>query len=300
MNGEADMTKHSGISVVVATDGSRPAAAAIKTALTFPWPEGTRMTGVVARRTFATSGRPGYVMAAYDRHWADVAERARRALRARFPGVEVHVVDDSPADAILAEAKRRDADITVVGWRGHGTFRRLFMGSVSREVVRRASSAVLVVRRAPRAVRRLVIGVDGSPNAARAVALVARLVPPRGAQVAVVGVMEPMTLPSLAILPAAVRGPLRREAAAIEKTQAAKLKRELDGAVERLGAAGWKARATIRRGAPLRELLAVVDASDADLLVLGARGTGGVERLLLGSVAEGALARARVPVLVTP
>jgi nucleotide-binding universal stress UspA family protein len=34
------------------------------------------------------------------------------------------------------------------------------------------------------------------------------------------------------------------------------------------------------------------------VLVIGARGTGGVERLLLGSVAEGAVARAPMSVLV--
>jgi nucleotide-binding universal stress UspA family protein len=41
-----------------------------------------------------------------------------------------------------------------------------------------------------------------------------------------------------------------------------------------------------------------VAATGADLLVLGARGVGGVTRLLLGSVAEGALGRAPVSVLV--
>ena len=49
-------------------------------------------------------------------------------------------------------------------------------------------------------------------------------------------------------------------------------------------------------GRPLRELL---DASrEADVLVVGARGIGAVERLLLGSVAEGAVTHAPVAVLV--
>jgi nucleotide-binding universal stress UspA family protein len=56
----------------------------------------------------------------------------------------------------------------------------------------------------------------------------------------------------------------------------------------------------VRRGAPLPELLAAVATARADVLVVGARGASGVERLLLGSVAEGALARARLPVLVVP
>jgi nucleotide-binding universal stress UspA family protein len=34
------------------------------------------------------------------------------------------------------------------------------------------------------------------------------------------------------------------------------------------------------------------------VLVLGARGVGGVERMVIGSVAEGAVTRAPVPVLI--
>jgi nucleotide-binding universal stress UspA family protein len=54
----------------------------------------------------------------------------------------------------------------------------------------------------------------------------------------------------------------------------------------------------VREGVPLAELLQEVAASRADLLVVGARGTGGLARLLLGSVAEGVLDRSPVPVLL--
>ena len=62
--------------------------------------------------------------------------------------------------------------------------------------------------------------------------------------------------------------------------------------------AGWQVRTRVAAGAPLRELLATVDSADAELLVVGARGVSGLRRLLLGSVAEGALNRCPVPVLV--
>ena len=81
--------------------------------------------------------------------------------------------------AILGEAERFQADVIVVGWRGHGAVRRLLMGSVSRGVVRGSKCAVLVVRRSQR-VRTIVVGVDGSEAAKRALAFVGRLVPPRG------------------------------------------------------------------------------------------------------------------------
>jgi nucleotide-binding universal stress UspA family protein len=51
-------------------------------------------------------------------------------------------------------------------------------------------------------------------------------------------------------------------------------------------------------GEPLRELMAAVGTADPQLLVVGGRGTSGVRRLLLGSVAEGVLNRSRVPVLL--
>jgi nucleotide-binding universal stress UspA family protein len=62
--------------------------------------------------------------------------------------------------------------------------------------------------------------------------------------------------------------------------------------------AGWRARGIVREGVPLVALLREAAASRADLLVVGARGTGGLARLLLGSVAEGVLERSPVPVLL--
>jgi nucleotide-binding universal stress UspA family protein len=54
----------------------------------------------------------------------------------------------------------------------------------------------------------------------------------------------------------------------------------------------------VARGIPLTELLNAVSASEADLVVIGARGTEGVQRLILGSVAEGTLGQAPISVLI--
>jgi len=69
-------------------------------------------------------------------------------------------------------------------------------------------------------------------------------------------------------------------------------------AARRLTRAGWKVDSVIRRGVPLSELLRSASTRRADIIVVGARSTGGLKRLLLGSVAEGTLAQARVPVLI--
>jgi nucleotide-binding universal stress UspA family protein len=292
------MADRDGLRVLVATDGSPAARAAMATAIDFPWPPGTRAAGVVARRVRAARGRPVYVVRAFERHFDAVAARARQALQARWPDAEVHVVDASPVDAILATARREHADAIVLGWRGHGPVRRLLMGSVSHGVVRHATGPVLVVPRRPARIARFVVGIDGSALARRAAALVARLRAPAGGRVTLVGVIEPLSVPSNALLPRSIRATLLRELAAMQAESQRRMQDELDRAARGLKDAGWSVRTVVRSGAPLAMLLETVRAEAADVLAVGARGTGGVERLLLGSVASGALNRCPVPVLV--
>jgi nucleotide-binding universal stress UspA family protein len=186
----------------------------------------------------------------------------------------------------------------VVGARGQGLVSRLVLGSVSRGVVRRARCAVLVVKGRPRAVRRLVVGLDGSAHARRAAEFVATLaVPPRGS-VTVARVVEAVRLPSLAQLPAAIRARLAAEEAAVNRERLAAARQDVEAVAKRLQRAGWTVRRAVATGAPLTELLRAVAAARADLLVVGSRGAGGLERRLLGSVADGALSRSPVSVLI--
>ena len=148
--------------VLVATDGSRDARAAIATTMHFPWPTRTRVRVISARRIGAEYRR-SILLTALDRGADKAAESARRTLSRRWPAVEIEVVDKSPVEGILNEAEHFKADAIVVGWRGHGAVRRLLMGSVSRGVVRGSKCAVLVVNR-PQRVRKIVVGLDGSPT----------------------------------------------------------------------------------------------------------------------------------------
>ena len=146
--------------------------------------------------------------------------------------------------------------------------------------------------------RSVVLGVDGSPHSRRAAAFAARLTPPAGGRVTVVSVVEPVRPPSMALLPASIRGRLAGAAAQLERARLNAGRRRAEAAVRTMEKGGWRAKASVRTGVPLAELLEAVKEARADLLVLGARGTGGLARLLLGSVAEGALRLASVPVLV--
>ena len=244
-------------------------------------PGGVQAVDSVERRSIAGRRRPPRAHGGHSR-------AAGRTSKSRS-------LDKTPVEGILGEAERFQADVIVVGWRGHGAVRRLLMGSVSRGVVRGSKCAVLVVRRSQR-VRTIVVGVDGSDAAKRALAFVGRLAPPRDGRVTLVSAVELLTPPSRGRVPGAAT--IAREVRRQNTIRARAATKDLNRAAAELKRSGWQPRTMLVHGEPLRDLLGAVAASRAQLLVVGARGTSGVRYLLLGSVAEGALNQSPVAVLV--
>jgi nucleotide-binding universal stress UspA family protein len=284
--------------VLVATDASRPARAAVAATLAFPWPDDTRAHGVMVG---AVSGRNRWgrrARAAFGPWLRQEAARVQRRLRRRWADAEVVVVDPPVVKAIVEQARSRRADVIVVGSRGRGTLQSALLGSVSRDVAHEAHCAVLVVKGRGRAPRRLLIGLDGSDRSRRAVAFVGRLSPPRGGRVTLLAVVEPISSRAIGRLPASVRSVLAGELAALDRERTTRAQRELSRASRRLRRAGWAVDNVVRRGIPLAELLRAASTRRTDVTVVGARGTTSLERLLLGSVAEGTLAHSRGSVLI--
>lgn len=60
--------------------------------------------------------------------------------------VGIVVESGDPADEILMTAKKNQADIIIVGYKGYGKEGRFLLGSVTDKVVRHASISVIVVR----------------------------------------------------------------------------------------------------------------------------------------------------------
>jgi nucleotide-binding universal stress UspA family protein len=174
----------------------------------------------------------------------------------------------------------------------------LLAGSVSRAVASRGECPVLVVREAPRAVRRFVVGYDGCADAERAVDLLTGL-DPRGCRAVLVNAMEHVSLPAtLSRLPSGARDQVVRAAVAHRDEHHRKAGAMLEPAVARLKRAGWSARYEVREAPPLDALLRASRDWRADVLVVGARSVSDMQRVLLGSVANGVLDRSRVPVLI--
>ena len=292
------------LTVLLTTDGSRHAHAALAVAAAAPWAGHTKAHVVLARGGIPIGAWPAEVWmpgisGAAEQEVAREVSRVRRRVRHRWPDLTVSTTTAPPITAIVEEARRRRAGVIVVGSRGLGFTGRLMLGSVSRGVVRRARCPVLVVKGRRRRIKRVVFATDGSRNASRALGfLLARLEPPAGARARVVRVLEPVLPRAPGLLPAPVRRAVLASAAELNAKRRRQARRDVAQAAALLKRAGWRARGLVREGLPLVELLGEATRARADLLVVGARGTGGLTRLLLGSVAEGVLDRSAVPVLL--
>ena len=76
-----------------------------------------------------------------------VLERAEKVARgARVKSVSTKLLSGDPAESILAAAKKKKAGLIVLGTRGYGDLRGLFLGSVSHKVGARAHCPVLTVK----------------------------------------------------------------------------------------------------------------------------------------------------------
>jgi nucleotide-binding universal stress UspA family protein len=271
----------------------------VEAAARFPWPERSDalvLTAAAESRGWGDSSL--LAREAAQRNAEAVAERAVAVLRRRWPRARSLCPARAPGDAILAAARSEGASAIVIGFSGIGALGRLFMGSVSRHVVRGAACPVLVVKRSFSRARRFVLGADGSANARHAAEWMSALPAPPGGRIALVSVIEPMRLPSAGLMPASVRSTLRAEAEEVMAERRAGAEKALGRLVSRLRRAGWPVRGLVWEGVPLNSLIDAAQKERAEVLVIGARGTSGAARVLLGSVAEGAIGHAPMSVLV--
>ena len=228
------------------------------------------------------------------------AQGARRAAE-RFGSWKVEPVScaGTPASSLLGEAGTWGADLIVVGSEGRGAFGRALLGSVSRNVVTHASCSVRVARlRKDRDATvdlppRIVLGLDGSPNAAAALSAVALRKWPPGTEVRVVVALD--------VRLATVLPTMTHEFAWPEPIDPASQdwpKQAAEAAAKELERAGVKAVPAVREGDPKRVLIEESDQWPADCVFVGARGLSRIEGIVLGSVSSAVAARARCSVEV--
>jgi nucleotide-binding universal stress UspA family protein len=205
--------------------------------------------------------------------------------------VERRVVCDRPAQALLDAAV--GSDLLVVGARGLGGFRGLLLGSVSQHCLHHATSPVAVVRgdgAAPEDdVRRVIVAVDGSDTANRALRWAVTEADVRGVPLVVLNAWHP---PYVGAEYAVAMNPTIFEKSSTEVIDQAIASCDPDRVpVERVPIERISA-----EGGPAQVILDTANADD--LVVMGARGIGGFAGMVLGSVTNHVTRHAPCPVIV--
>jgi nucleotide-binding universal stress UspA family protein len=197
-------------------------------------------------------------------------------------------VGRGPASAALLHAATSDPRMVVVGSRGLGGFKGLRLGSVSQQLCEHSPRPVTVVPSGapvdPARLDRIVVGVDGSAHAERALRYAGRLAADLGSDLLVVHATEGVRRPR----PPGVDAPDEISTGYSDVDEWCAPLREIGTAYEIEVVAG---------DAP-RALTEVARRSDAGLVVVGPRGLGTLGQALIGSVTAALVRQGNLPVTV--
>lgn len=134
--------------IVVGFDGSEHSRKALERAADIA--QGATVAVVAAANVTPYLRDPAGGVAPIDPAAVEAREKALAHAREYLAGrgVKGEFIEGlgRPADVLVQEAQESGADLIVVGTRGHGAAKQLFLGSVSTNVVHHATCDVLVVR----------------------------------------------------------------------------------------------------------------------------------------------------------
>jgi nucleotide-binding universal stress UspA family protein len=285
------------MNVLVATDGSKYGRWAMNWVATLPLVErpcvmALHVLDIAALRT-PFLAQP--VMAGTERYIQEEIQRmeARSAKALKDAKQQLALLklrgtarkeQGAVAPTILKRAPKRDG-LLVVGSQGLDALDRIMLGSVSTKLIQHATCPVLVVKGEAAPLRRITLATDGSGASAKALAFVLSKFQPDGSagdggpvpiHVSVIHALSLVNYPGL-------------------KEAGEKL---IERSVRKLVKAGFTAEPVCRFGKPAEEIMKAASKHQADLIVMGAQGLGGIARFLIGSVSTRVVQHANCAVLV--
>lgn len=200
-----------------------------------------------------------------------------------------------PAHEINAVAEKVGASLIVIGSRGKNKIREFFLGSTVSSMIRQAKIPTLIERIeliesmgekdcqlvCERKLETILMPTDFSPAAERAEKIVSELSNHAG-KIVLASVVD--------------EGESEEDIAALKE----KASKQLKQLGEKCEDACSDVRVKIETGIPSEHIKAIAEEEDATLIVLGMRGKGGVEGLVLGNTAETVARTSKRPVLLVP
>lgn len=281
--------------VLIATDGSKYGKWAIETVARLPLAERpvVQVLHVVDIRGLrapfmlqpAVIGTERYLKTEIGRIQARAKRTKQEAtglMKALGLKGRVAVERGSVAQTIVKAAKR-GIGMVAVGSRGLDALDRFMLGSVSSHAIHHVPCPVLVVRDAPRVIRRVVLAVDGSPPSKKALQFILRSMKPSQE----FAKTRPLIVTVSHVMPFLNYPELKEAGKGLVQEYMTKLSR-----------AGYVVEPALRVGNPANEILKIAESAKADLIMTGAQGLGAVGRWLLGSVSTRIVQHASSSVLV--
>ena len=235
----------------------------------------------------------------------EIRRKADEQIRALMKDEDVQweplVLEGHPSSRIVQIADELDADIVVVATHGRSALRRLFLGSVTHELLHTLKRPLLIVREGSREgpgaagreldIQKMVVGCDFSANGELAVSYASSLAQELQAELCLLHVLEPWAYQDLVPSTKGMAEDLRAAVRGVIENRMAKL-------VDREARSWVRVRTVIASGKPSAEIVTFAEREHADLVVVGSSGMGAIGRLLVGSTAEAVVRHATVPVLV--
>lgn len=280
-----------GCTILVATDGSRGADAALRIGTGLARRDGAEPQVVSVYQPLPAfdpelSPRLAEVDRALERELAVRVTQQVERIRLDLAPCCCEIAGGPVAESIAHEAVARGAELIVLGTGRHGALELVTGRETALDVIRAASVPVLAVPTAETALpRRIVVATDFSASSDSALRAAVRLVGRRGV-IYLVHVMPRLN---------------RVLAASWEATQRQDACKALEGLAATLAVPeAVRVERAVLVGDPAQELLTFAASVEANAIATGSHGYTGMARALLGSVSTQLLRKAPCAVLVAP
>jgi nucleotide-binding universal stress UspA family protein len=216
--------------------------------------------------------------------------------RAKKEGVECGTAIYEGEDSyryIVDEAAKQKSTMIVMGRRGKRGLKRLVMGSTTAWVIGHSPCSVLVVPRAAQVeYKNVLVATDGSKYSTAAASEAIGIAKLNGSKLTVIAVV-----PAELATPTDVEfGVGQREKIADQVMHEAE--KNAKAVKEAAQKEGVNVQAFVMTGRPADAIIEIAKEKGADLIVVGSHGRTGLDRLLMGSVAERVIVLSNSAVLV--
>jgi nucleotide-binding universal stress UspA family protein len=196
-----------------------------------------------------------------------------------------------PIEEILKEIDSGEYDMVAVGTHETPRWGERFLGIFARRIVAQSNISALVIRNPHQEIEHILVATTGTESSKPVVDTGANLAEATGAKVTLLYVSDPV--------PSMYSGLERIEETLPEMLQSdTPLAKNLRDSAASLRARGINAHIEMRRGTPPEEIILAAQAVKYDLLVVGATGHQGLDRLLYHEVTLQIVDQAPLPVMV--